>query len=76
MQHLVHNFKMFHRNHYPEDTGTPLAVDRLWVAFDQAVRSKKAKNVDILTISEDLSRMMNAGRLTCCKSGKVGRRQP
>lgn len=71
LQKLVHNFKMFHQNHFPHDAATPIAIDRLWVAFDQAVRSKKSKNVEILTISEDLSRLMNTGRLTCCKSGKV-----
>lgn len=35
-----------------------------------AVKADKSKNVYILTMSSDLARKMNGGRLTCCKSGK------
>eukprot|EP00038_Savillea_parva_P030121 m.75658 g.75658 ORF g.75658 m.75658 type:complete len:1079 (-) comp9010_c0_seq1:104-3340(-) len=35
-----------------------------------AVRSDKAKNISILTLSEDIARKVKGGRLTCCKSGK------
>eukprot|EP00911_Craspedida_sp_UC1_P000714 UC1_evm1s545 len=48
-----------------------LTVDRLWVAFDHAARAKKGgKNTDLLMIGEEIARKMNAGRLSCCKSGK------
>ena len=32
---------------------------------------KSGKNLEILELSEKLTRYMLGGRLTCCKSGKV-----
>jgi len=45
-------------------------IDKMLTSLEIAVASDKSKNVDILTLSEDIARRVNGGRLTCCKSGK------
>jgi hypothetical protein len=55
----------------PKDADRRIAtLDTMLSSLQAAVRSDKAKNVHILTMSEDIAREMNGGRLTCCKSGK------
>jgi inositol polyphosphate-4-phosphatase len=45
-------------------------IDRLLVRLDRELRARKGKNLDLLCVVEDLSRLLHGARLTCCKSGK------
>eukprot|EP00040_Diaphanoeca_grandis_P027690 m.158306 g.158306 ORF g.158306 m.158306 type:complete len:1082 (+) comp31083_c0_seq1:68-3313(+) len=45
-------------------------LDQCIVKLDKAIKSKKAKNLDILLIAQKITRKLKGGRLTCCKSGK------
>eukprot|EP00041_Stephanoeca_diplocostata_P035377 m.1246541 g.1246541 ORF g.1246541 m.1246541 type:complete len:1114 (-) comp24687_c0_seq2:942-4283(-) len=38
--------------------------------LERAIKSSKAKNLEILLMAEHISRSMKGARLTCCKSGK------
>ena len=46
-------------------------IDELLGELDKLIRAKQAKyNLDILQKAQTLTRKMNGGRCTCCKSGK------
>lgn len=57
-----------HHGESPEMVGE--IKDKLKLHYDE-IHARKAKNIDILLLAEELTASMNAGRIICCKSGKV-----
>ena len=45
-------------------------LDMEFGKLERAIKSSKAKNLEILLMAQRISRSMKGARLTCCKSGK------